>query len=392
MKRLFRRIILKILRKKIVRNFNKYCSKKIGHALLYYKTDPFICPGLAKEYPHTNHWEVLEMVKILNKLGFWVDIIDTNVNLNRLFLEDKYDVFIGLGGGGSGRYYADITRNLKKPIKILYTASQESSIFNKALKKRYQYFFQRHPETKAKFPYRRMRHKIDTAEIIQNTDYMFSKGNENTMNTFKDYAKPIYRIYPSTCPDIEFNLQDFANRNQKKFLYFAGHGNILKGLDLLIETFAELYNLELYICTPTQEKEFNLFYKNILSKAKNIHWIGFVRVAGKTFNELTSQCGYVILPSCTEGSATSVVTCMRKGLIPIVTPETGIDIDDFGYLIENIRIDFLKDQIKAISQESRDVFIKRGIKTYLNSFDYTQAKFSQSFEKALIDVWKTELQ
>ena len=374
----------RILKKKIVYNFHKYCKDKIGHVLLYYKTDYFFLSRLIKKYYHTNNWEIFEMARILNRLGFWVDIIDRSIDLSKLELEDKYDLFIGIGGGGSGKYYSDIASQLKKPIKILFTTTQETSVYNNALQKRYEYFSKRH--FGKKLPYERMMKEIDKTKIINNVDVIFSIGNKYTMNTFEDYKKPIYRIYPSISPKIKFDLECFFKRSSKKFLYFGGNGNILKGLDLLIEVFSELSDLELYICTVAKEEEFNLFYKDILSKSKNIHWLGSIRAGKEVFNKITSECGYVVLPSSTEGAAVSVITCMRRGLIPIVTLEAGVDIEDFGYLIKDIQINSLKNQIETISKEAKDIFIKRSVKSCLNSFNYTQAKFSESFEKALINI------
>jgi glycosyltransferase involved in cell wall biosynthesis len=185
---------------------------------------------------------------------------------------------------------------------------------------------------------------------------------------------------------MTINMDSLCSRDQGKFLYFGGNGNIVKGLDLVIEAFSELPEVELYICAPKNEEDFNAAYQDILARSKNIHFLGFIKVGGDTFNRVTSECGYVIFPSCSEGTASSVVTCMRRGLIPIVTYESGIDLDDFGYLIEDIHIEALKSRIKNISKEHRKDFNSRSIKTYFNSFNYTQAKFSEIFEKAIIHV------
>jgi len=374
---------LKFLKKKVLYNFHKYCDEKNGHALMYYKTDPFFSSGLVKKYSHPNNWQAFEIAKILNKLGFWVDIIDRSININELKLKDKYDLFIGIGGGGSGKYYFDITSKLDKAIKIFYASTQEQSIYNSALKKRYDYFSERHPNQK--FSQKGI-FETDKTKIIDNIDAILSVGNGYAINTFRDYKKPIFRIHPSTSPKIKFNIRDIKKKNQNKFFYFAGSRNILKGLDLLIESFSELPNLELYICTSAREKKFNDFYEKTLLEAKNIHWVGNIDVGGKKFNEITLGSGYVILPSSTEGTATSVTTCMRRGLVPIVTEQAGIDIKDFGYLIKDIRVDSLKNQIKAISKESREDFLERSKKAYLESFKYTQANYSEDLEKALISI------
>ena len=160
---------------------------------------------------------------------------------------------------------------------------------------------------------------------------------------------------------------------------------MVKGLDILIEVFKDLPELELFVCAPNED-DFDEFYKETLNNSKNIHSIGFILVAEKKFNKLTEECGYVILPSCSEGIATSVVSCMRKGLIPITTYETGVDLKDFGFLIEDLDIDKLKNQLKEISNIPKEDFLKKILKTYFESFNYTQEKFSEMFEKSLIEV------
>ena len=114
--------------------------------------------------------------------------------------------------------------------------------------------------------------------------------------------------------------------------------------------------------------------------------MGFVNVASKEFDEITSKCSYVILLSASEGIATSVSTCMRRGLIPVVTRESGVDTGDFGYRIEDLSIDSIKKQISGISKSSKKEFIERSIKTYMDSFKYTQESFSFSFRKALLSL------
>lgn len=377
------KILLKIFRRKFIRNYRRYCAKRMGYALFYYKTDAFLLPRFAERYSHTNHWEALEIARILNRLGFWIDIIDRTADISRLRLEDKYGIFIGIGAGDSGRYYADIASKVPSAVKIFYALGPEPDLSNELIRRRYDYFHKRHPGKEVMM--RRLIKHVDIQKAMSVTDVIFCNGDESTTKSYIKFGKPIERIYMSSSPKLNADIAQLRGRSPKKFLYFGGNGNIVKGLDLVIEAFSQLPEVELYICAPN-EPDFNAVYADVLAQSKNIHWLGFIEVGGNVFNKITSECGYVILPSCSEGSATSVLACMRRGLVPVITYECGIDVGDFGHLIKDVAVEQLAGQIKAIAKTSPAELFERSIKTYLDSFKYTQAGFSESFEKALIKV------
>jgi len=375
-------LFFRLRKKKVVRDYHKYVTSKKGHALIYYKTDPFAVKYVTDDYLHTNNWEILEMARILNRLGYWVDIVDRSANIDTLKLEDKYDLYIG-DGVGRGQY-PDIAQQVPSAMRICYATIEETSHRNDAIKKRYKYFMSRHPKSSVQ-PLR-INEEVNIEKAMEFTDAIFFVGNEYSVRSYNRFLKPIYRINLSTSPKLSADMEQLSQRNPQKFLYFAGNGNIMKGLDLTIEAFEGLSDLELYICAPPHEKDFYKEYKETFENSQNIHMVGFVRVGGKKFTELTKECGYIILPSCSEASVTSVLTCMRRGLVPVVTRGADIDIGNFGYLIRDIQVDKLRDQIREIAQTSPKELAKRSVDTYLNSFNYTQARFSESFEKAILNT------
>ena len=36
-----------------------------------------------------------------------------------------------------------------------------------------------------------------------------------------------------------------------------------------------------------------------------------------------------------------MLTCMRHGLIPVVTPNCGIDVEDYGYVVEDYHVEYM---------------------------------------------------
>ncbi len=378
----FTKAILKLRKRPIYYNYNRHCTRQIGHALLYYKTEPLYLQSRVKKYTHTNNWEVLEILRILNHLGLWVDVIDRNIQIENLKLEDKYEVFIGLGAGNSGKYFPHIAEMCPNAVKIFYAAGPEPEKSNELIKKRYEFYSARRNNS---LELRRMITEVDIHRAMNLTDAIFCVGNEFSMDTYREFGKPIFRLFPSSSPNLHLSMDEFNKRSSKEFLYFGGNGNVVKGLDLLLETFSELPQLQLHVCA-SDEKDFNHEYREIIANCKNIHLHGFTEVCGPLFWELTSQCGYAILPSCSEGTATSVTTVMRRGLIPVVTYESGIDIDDFGFLLRDLSIDSLQREIKNISDLPKNEFLSRQVKSYLSSMNYTQMSFSHSFESGLLQV------
>jgi hypothetical protein len=346
-------------------------DKKVKRALLYYKTDAFTKPELALDYTHTNYWESVEIANILNEMGYIVDVIDRTAT--RFNLEDKYSLFIGIGVGDSGQHYPDIAKQIPSAFKILYALGPEPTISNKWVEDRYLSYVFRHGVGLGKM--RRYFEKVRIDEVMKYTDAILTCANDYIQQTYAQFNKPMQRVWLSTHPDL---MPDGLPKNQKSFLYFGGNGNIVKGLDLAIEAITGT-DLELYICAPL-EKEYQP------DLPPNIHWVGFIPVGSPKFNEVVSKCGYVILPSCSEGCATSATTCMRKGLIPVVTKETGIDIGDFGYLIETCIIERIRNKLVEISQANQFEFYRRANDTYKESFKYTQENFTSSFKKALCQL------
>lgn len=114
---------------------------------------------------------------------------------------------------------------------------------------------------------------------------------------------------------------------------------ILKGLDLLLEVFEKRNDAELYICAPfASEKKFINIYKHALFKRPNIHSIGFVVPLSKKYYEIINKCAFIIHPSSTEGSSGGVIQGLHSGLIPIISKESGIDLDKYSFILNECTI------------------------------------------------------
>ena len=117
---------------------------------------------------------------------------------------------------------------------------------------------------------------------------------------------------------------DFDSRT---FLWFGGSGAVHKGLDLVLETFARQPHLKLHCVGPYErERDFVAAYARELYATPNITSHGWMLPSDGEFSRLASKAFAFVLPSCSEGMSTAAATCMRFGLIPIVTRRCGLDL------------------------------------------------------------------
>lgn len=382
---MIKKILKKLFRKKIIRNFKKYLSLEKGRALVYYKTDYFLLNGILEDRSHTNEWESYEIARVLNSLGFIVDVIDRTATLEDIEkITDIYDIFVGIGAGDSGKYFKDIAIKIPSAIRIIYALGPEPDLSNIITKKRHDEFLERFPGNE--IVYRRMIHDVDISESMKYTEAIITCCNDWGIEGYKKFGKQIERVWLSSYEGLRTTPEEISKKDQKKFLYFGGNGNIMKGLPLVIEAFSKLPDLELYIGAPTTEEDFNAIMKPMLDASPNIHFVGFMDVKGEEYGGISRDCGYVILPSSSEGCATSVTTCMRRGLIPIVTVETGVDVGDFGYMLESMDMDYIVAKLRSISEEDRSEFERRAQATYKESEKYTQENFTRTFTEAVKNI------
>lgn len=177
---------------------------------------------------------------------------------------------------------------------------------------------------------------VDKAWSAQRSlvDNIITLGNNKVVNSYKKYfSRKIYSI-PISYYKIFDHVEILKNKNFKDaknhFLWFGSLGLIHKGLDLLLEVFKDLPNLNLHVCRPIDnEPKFKAIYYKELYNTKNIHTYGYQNIQSKSFKDIISKCAFIIFPSCSEGESSSIINVLLYGLIPIVTNTEGIKIKDF---------------------------------------------------------------
>lgn len=119
---------------------------------------------------------------------------------------------------------------------------------------------------------------------------------------------------------------------------------------------------------------------------------GWVDIRSAKFKEIINRCIGIIYPSCSEGQAGSVVTCMQAGLIPIVSKESGIDVYDFGILLQESSVEEIKKTISRISDLKTEIIREMSLKTwkYANK-NHSREHYVFQFKKAIQCITTKEL-
>lgn len=224
---------------------------------------------------------------------------------------------------------------------------------------------------------------------IEHADCAVVQGNEFTISTFNYANKPIYKVPTSADILLPWPAHKDFEACKKCFLWLGSGGLVHKGLDLLLDVFAEMPDYQLTICGPiSREKDFEKTYYRELYQTSNIHTVGWIDISSQEFIRITNSCIGFINPSCSEGQSASVVTCLHAGLIGIVTYESGVDIgDDFGIVLKECSIEEIKDSIRRISGLP-DLELKRMSRKAWKfaRTNHTREKFAEEYRKVILEI------
>ncbi len=334
-------------------NLNNLKQKKI---LISYITTP-LEKDIRTWYIHTNLYECMQLIKIFINHDFAIDLIDCrNLSIN---LDKQYDIIFGFGEP----YYKAAIKN-PQAKKIIYLTELHPDFSYKQEKQRIEYFYERH---KRKVSITRSYNHYKK-KYIDIADYGILMGNNYTEKVFPELAGRLFTIYPTghINKDYIYTERNY-NKTRKNFVWFGSLGAVHKGLDILIDVFNTTPECNLFICglDAREERLFSINKKNIIN-------LGYINVNSDQFINLMNTSGFVILPSCSEGMSTAVLTCMNHGLIPIITRETGIDIFEFGYYLLDYKVEYIKEMVISYSKIDEDT-----LKTYHKKvFDYSRSNFN----------------
>ena len=326
---------------RIIQDYEEFCKEKpTRRALLSYLVLPLLPPpALRDRVKFSNRGIAQEFPRVLNELGYSVDIVNYD---NRAWLPGRpYDLFIGHGGIN----FEPISRCLPaRTVRIYFATGIYWRVWNTNISSRAQDMLSRRGVSLVN--YRAIEHYEESA--LDNSDGIICLGNRTAVKTYSKFPNVI-GINNAVFP-IEWegwSRKDF-NKGRHHFLFFSGRGNVMKGLDLLLESFVG-GDLHLHVCQHL-EGDFMKAYRKELTASLNIHVHGFVKMRSKAFRDLAMQCDWVISPTCAEGQPGAILECMAHGLIPILSEEANIDVGKRGVLLPDCRIDTIRSTISRVSK------------------------------------------
>ncbi|PWT84833.1 MAG: hypothetical protein C5B58_04060 [Acidobacteria bacterium] len=275
---------------------------------------------------HPNVWQVRELAKCIGECGYNVDVFDFFTTHTPIV--ERYDMVVDIHPRLMPFYRENLTQSC---IKIAYLTNSHSTSRNSSESSRLEGVERRRG---MRLLPRRQLDPIDNV-WLRSADAMFFKGNQRNLSTYgENHSERVYFIKNSGY-DFLTPLH-FAYKRPLSFLFIASHGQVHKGLDLVLECFAVRPYLELFVCSMFgEEEDFCSLYKRELYETPNIHPIGFVDIRGQLFRYIADRCSFAILPSCSEGISASVLTAMSAGVIPIVSRECGFEEDEVFHLRES---------------------------------------------------------
>lgn len=370
----------KLFDKKKILNVNKELNKNKKKALLIYLTHPFKINTEYKSFvSHTNYWRNIEIAKIIGEFGYIVDVMDFNDFKSKV--KPDYDLLIGFGRAD------DLAQCFpQQTIKLFLGTGSEPNFQNQREKERVEELNRRRScnlEPVRLTPY------VDS-ENFRYYDALLCLGNATTADTYRPFFDKEIYLWNNHSYDHWMRLPESKNfeESRRNFMYFAGSGQVLNGLDLLLEVFVSKPNLNLYVCGPFEkESSFVACFRRELYETPNIFPIGWVGVGSSEYFDVIRKCGMVIVPICAGAGHGAVTVCMGNGLIPIVTKEAGIDTDGFGITLPSYKIENIAAAVDWISSQPAEWHEETAHKVLdATRRDFSQAAFSRRFQEILREV------
>lgn len=343
-----------------------------GRVLLSYTTLPFVSPNSLGG--HSNRWECKRIAEIWSERGYSVDIVDFS---NSSFKpRRRYNFCIDVENALE-RLAPHLGNDC---MKIFHITSAHWKFQNEAELRRLANL-----EKRCGIKLKPTR-QVPLSRNIEVCDMATILGNEFTIGTYAFADKKIIRIPISTTHTFPSPENKDFEKARKSFIWLGGSGMAHKGLDLVLEAFAQMPDFQLTVFGKKDE-DFAKAYHKELFETPNIKFEGMVELGDPIFAEAIGQSIGMVFPSCSEGSSGGVIVTMHAGLIPLISYESGVDIKGFGTILKENTIDEIKKEAVHLSSLSIETLKARSVAAWKYAREnHTREMFSKTYENFVDSV------
>lgn len=338
-----------------------------------------------KELPkhHSNLTECHVVARCFDRLGYRVDC---SSRTKRGIDYSPYEVVFGINGNAfMGSFGSD---GKPEPLRIFYSVGAETCFNYRHTSIRNLDFHRRHGRWMLGSN-RYMPGDPRNYYEAHFSDAVICLGNEYVYRQF--LAEESCGGRYNRLPAFYFKVADPAKEKdfslcRRNILWFGSSGMLHKGLDIAIDFVVAHPEFTLHICGGSrQESAFREYYMPIIKANGNIVMHGFVDIESQEFAHILSQCGVLLNPSVSEGGAVAVLNVLGNGaLLPVCSRATGIDIDGYGTVVDEMTYDAFEQALLDVDQLPLKEFEQRAWEAYKDiSVNYTVEKYEENMYNLL---------
>jgi len=282
-------------------------------------------PGVKSERPGSSaHILARSLYEILSRLGKVTYIDPKEVDSVR---GQSFDLFVG-----QIDKFAQIVEATNTKRSVLFAVNMHPRSRNKILKD----FVRTNNLGAAALTFDDIVSEQNFGKSVEVADHILCVGNMAVYNSYISQGVPRNKVrmvnYGTGNVD---NKALKAKRTPKSFVYVVSEVGLRKGFDIIddIVRSAKDKELQLHIVGTAN----NPYYADKLVKLtkdfpKQVTDHGWVESSSKEYTNILREVSFVIHPGLEEGQAGTVIDALREGVVPILTPTTGIDFSPVGNL------------------------------------------------------------
>ncbi|MGA2082525.1 MAG: glycosyltransferase [Holophaga sp.] len=277
-----------------------------------------------------------------------------------------------------------------RPKTILYIVGAITPVWNRASLRRLQDVFQRRG---AWLPGSGRIVSGGTVGFEKVVDGLIVLGNAEIADPFRAVtASPVHEL-PLFYIQVEDAAEIMKARNlskaRKHFIWFSGSGLVHKGLDLVLEAFSRHPELHLHVYGAIEaEADFVREYHHELHELPNVHVEQWLLVGSPEFKAALLGNAFIVCPSAAEGCCSAVLNvCGNGGIVPIITKECGINLEDYGVLVGDTTVEAVETallQAASFSDQELERRMRRTV-AYIQ-VEHSRERYHQRMKAAIQSI------